>query len=215
MFYAKAGNEERSLENLDKVITNPANPELIQECYKTVLAVKARKSMKDLENAQKEVYNGDPNKAIPLIESLIQITPKYVHLHFLLGMACKRSGNRQKAIEAFRNSIEIDPNHSEAIRELAEELMAIGDLLEAENMYRKIIALNKATAPDYYNLGMCLKRMNKKEELDGIIEKIKELDTEGRFDSYIFSLFEITSDHIENKSSGDKKPFWRKLFSKK
>ena len=215
LFYAKAGDEEKALENLDKVIANPSNANMVQECYKVVLTVRARKNMKDLENAQNEVYQGDSNKAIPVIESLIQITPRYMHLHFLLGMACKRGGQRERAIEAFQKAIEIDPNHVPALRELAEELISVSKLKEAEGMYRKIIQLEQPNATDYYNLGMSLKRMGKTDELDYIMDKIKELDLEGRLDSYLFSLFEIRPDHFLEGKSKEKKTIWAKLFGKR
>ena len=215
LFLAKAGEEEKSLENLDYVINNSANPEMIQDCYKVVLAVKAKKNVKDIENAQNEVYKGDPNKAIPLIESLIQITPKYIHLHFLLGMAFKKSGFREKTIEAFKKALEIDSNNVPSLRELAEELMAVANVSEAESMYRRIVNLNQANATDYYNLGMCLKRLGKMSELDGIMDKIKELDVEGKLDSYLFSLFEVRPEHFKNESAGEKKSIWSKLFGKK
>lgn len=215
LFYAKAGNKEKALENLEKVVANSSNTDMVQECYKLILSVKAKKNMKDLENAQKEIYQGDSNKAIPLIESLIQITPRYMHLHFLLGMACKRGGQGERAIESFRKTIELDSNHVPALRELAEELIAVANLTEAEALYRKIIQLEEANAADYYSLGMCLKRMGRTEELDYIMDKIKELDTEGRLDSYLFSLFEIRPDHFAEKKSEKKQSIWSRLFSKR
>lgn len=214
IFLAKAGYEEESLENLDFVIGNSPNPEMIQDCYKVVLEVKAKKNMKDLENARKEVYAGDPSRAIPLVESLIEITPKYIHLHFLLGMAYKKSGFREKTIEAFKRALEIDPNHVPSLRELAEELVAVSNLSEAEAMYRRIDKLEQANATDYYNLGMCLKRQGRTNELDGIMDKIKELDVEGRLDSYLFNLFEIKPEHLKDESASDKKSIWKRLFGK-
>ena len=214
LFMARTGHEENALENLDYVINNSANPEIIQDCYKVILNVKAKKNMKDLELAQNEVDKGDPLKAIPLIESLIQITPKYIHLHFLLGAAYKRSGQREMAIEAFKKVLEIDNNHISSIRALAEELIALGKLSEVESMYNRIVNLNLANAADYYNLGMCLKRLGKTEHMDEIMEKIKELDLEGRFDSYLFNLFEIKPEHLEDHNK-EKKTLWSKFFGKK
>jgi len=215
MFLAKAGEEEKALENLDYVIKNSANPEMVQDCYKLVLSVKAKKSMKDLDSAQNEVYNGDPAKAVSLIESLIQITPKYTHLHFLLGMALKKSGQLEKSIQAFKNALEIDAEHVLSCRELAEELVSMEKLAEAETMYRKIIQLGQANATDYYNLGMCLKRLGKVKELDEVIEKIKELDVEGKLDSYIFNLFDMGSNFLKDDNEPEKKKsFFGRLFGK-
>ncbi len=215
LFLAKAGDEDKALESLDYVIGNASNPEIVQDCYKVVLAVKAKKNMKDLHTAQDEVYKGDPNKAVPLVESLIQITPKYIHLHFLLGMAYKKSGQREKAIEAFKKALKIDQNHIPSLRELAEELVATARLDEAESIYRRIVELNQANATDYYNFGMCLKRVGKVKELDEIIDKIKELDTEGKLDSYLFNLFEFKPEHFKTDDAGEKKSFWSRLFGKK
>ncbi|MGE5330111.1 MAG: tetratricopeptide repeat protein [Deltaproteobacteria bacterium] len=205
MFLAKAGEEEKSLENLDYVIKNSANPEMVQDCYKLVLSVKAKKSMKDLDSAQNEVYNGDPAKAVSLIESLIQITPKYIHLHYLLGMALKKSGQREKSIQAFKNALEIDSEHVPSCRELAEELVSMDKNGEAEEVYRKIMQLGQANATDYYNLGMCLKRLGRVKELDEVIEKIKELDTDGKLDSYIFNLFDMGSNFLKEDTEPEKK----------
>jgi len=216
MFLAKAGEEEKSLENLDYVINSSSNAEMVQDCYKLVLSVKAKKSMKDLDSAQNEVYNGDPAKAVSLIESLIQITPKYAHLHFLLGMALKKSGQLEKSIQAFKNALEIDSQHINSCREIAEELVSLDKLNEAEEMYRKIIQLGQANATDYYNLGMCLKRLGRVKELDEVIEKIKELDVEGKLDSYIFNLFDMQSDWLKEDNEQEKKQsFWGKMFGKK
>jgi len=216
MFLAKAGEEEKSLENLDYVINNGNNPEMVQDCYKLVLGVKAKKSMKDLDSAQNEVYKGDPAKAVSFIESLIQITPKYIHLHYLLGTAFKKSGQREKSIQAFKNALEIDSGHVPSCRELAEELVSVNNLADAEKMYKKIIDLGQANATDYYNLGMCLKRSGRVKELDEVIEKIKELDTEGKLDSYIFNLFDMQSNFLkEDIEQGKKQSFWGKMFGKK
>lgn len=216
MFLAKAGEEEEALKNLDYVINNGSSTEMVQDCYKLVLSVKAKKSMKDLDSAQNEVYNGDPTKAVSLIESLIHITPKYTHLHYLLGTAFKKSGQLEKSIQSFKEALKIDPDNVPAYRELAEELVSVGDLAEAEKMYRKIIELGKANATDYYNLGMCLKRLGRLKEIDEAIEKIKELDVEGKLDSYIFNLFDMQSNLLKEDVQEEKKQsFWGKLFGKK
>ncbi|MGE5474602.1 MAG: tetratricopeptide repeat protein [Ignavibacteriales bacterium] len=215
MFLAMDGEEEKSLENLDYVIKNSSNAEMVQDCYKLVLNVKASKSMKDLDSAQNEVYNGDPAKAVSLIESLIQITPKYAHLHYLLGMALKKSGQLEKSILAFKNALEIDSEHVPSCRELAEELVSIDNLSEAEKMYKRIIEMGQANATDYYNLGMCLKRLGRSKELDEIIEKIKELDTEGKLDSYIFNLFDMGSSFLNDDVKPEKKKsLWSRVFGK-
>lgn len=214
LFWAKAGDEEKALKNLNYVISSSINPEILQECYKTILTVKTKKNMKDLENAQNEIYKGDPNKAIPLLEDLLQITPQYTHLHFLLGMAYKRSGQHKKAIEAFEKALEIDPNNVSSLRELAEEWVVTDNPAKAEEVYRRIINLNQANATDYYNLGMCLKRMKKIDELNTIVDKVKELDTEGKLESYLFNLIEIKSESSKDEASRKKNSLWRKLFKK-
>lgn len=217
LFLAKANQEEKALEKLNFVINNSTNPEMIQECYKEILIVKASKGVKDLDSAKNEVYAGDPAKAIELIQSLLQITPKYLHLHFLLGTAYKRSGEIEKSIEEFRKVIEFDPNHAASYRELAEELVSIDKLEKAEEAFKKLTEMGQANATDYYNYGMCLKRMDKLEGMDEIIEKIKELDTERKLDSYIFNLFDINSMLLQdNEPEPEKKQsFWGKIFGKK
>ena len=67
-------------------------------------------------------YLKNPNwlkEAEETLRSVVQDTSEHVEAHLLLGKLYKEKGLKSRAIHMFRRVAEIDPEHEEALAELA------------------------------------------------------------------------------------------------
>jgi len=80
------------------------------------------------------------NRAIELSEKLAP------PVHVTLGIIYRNTGKYEEAIEEFQKALQLDPENSDAYRELAGAFEKFGRLEEAEAAYKKAIELK----PDYW-----------------------------------------------------------------
>jgi len=62
------------------------------------------------------------------------------------GDAARRSGDLERANEAFRRAVAIDPNHANAIYRLGELALAVGDREQAEALFRRALRVHPGHA---------------------------------------------------------------------
>ncbi|WP_419629865.1 tetratricopeptide repeat protein, partial [Thiolapillus sp.] len=89
-----------------------------------------------------------------------------------LGSALGKQGNLDGAIEAFRQQLEINPDHEWAWNNLGAALGTQSNLDEAINAFRQQIKVNPNHEEAWYNLGGSL---GKQGNLDGAIEAFRKL----------------------------------------
>ena len=92
---------------------------------------------------------------------LLKENPEYVVLYNLVGSAYQNTGNYINAKNNFKNGLKLDPNNLALLNNLA---MSHKNLLQyqlAEELYFKIIELNKNYVNAYVNLGNLKRDMNR------------------------------------------------------
>ena len=129
--YSKAGKDDQALAVLDKAATiDPSKPDAM------MLMASIYEKRKDTAKAQ-EMY-----------EKVRAIDPRNAAILFYnVGVKAWNENRAQDAAQAFKKSIEIDPNYPQSHRELARALMGVQDFQGALGQFQEYLKLNP-NAPD-------------------------------------------------------------------
>ena len=73
----------------------------------------------------------------------------------------------EASLEPYRRCIALDPKHAYAHNNLADSLMYLGDLREAEMIIRKAIEMDRKSPTEYYTFSEILEKQN---DIPGAIE---------------------------------------------
>jgi tetratricopeptide (TPR) repeat protein len=76
-----------------------------------------------------------PALAAEQAREILKVVPDHAPAAYLLARAAARAGRGDEAIEALRRTVQLQPAHAEAWRELADHLTAVGDAAGAELAY--------------------------------------------------------------------------------
>ena len=91
----------------------------------------------------------DFNKAIEWNKEAIKLNSKSKESHFLLGNSYFSLKKYELAIKSYEIVIELDPNHTDAIGNLALCYVCKQEYLKAETIYKKAISINDKNSIDY------------------------------------------------------------------
>lgn len=154
---AGLGNLEPAIESLEKAVQGAPNDPLnhfnLADLYrrkgdrpaaiaqlKLVLRMAAN-HVDALNNlAGLQLAEGDFLDALGSIQRLLRINPKSVQGYCNLGVLMAAAGDSQLAETALRNALTLDPLNSRTRFQLANQLVSVGKLDEAENMIRELRA---------------------------------------------------------------------------
>ncbi len=98
------------------------------------------------------------------------------HCHFITGVYFARTGNRQKAMEAFNNSISNDFNYTEAYMEKGFLYYDEKKYKEALQVYQTLVTIKNTYADGYYWLAKTEEALNNKAEAINNYQKSLVLD---------------------------------------
>ena len=93
--------------------------------------------------------------AVELISTSVAITPAFASLSNL-GEALRRAGKLEQAVQAFGRSLELKPDHVDAIANLGAALTQLGKFDQAETSLRRALSLNPSHAGASVGLAMLL-----------------------------------------------------------
>ena len=96
--------------------------------------------------AKIELLYGSLERAEQIYEGLIARAPHRAYLNNL-GLIRIFLGHYEDAIEAFRQALELDPDHTDVTLNLAEAELALGRRKEAEGHFRKVLAEMEKNRP--------------------------------------------------------------------
>ena len=82
----------------------------------------------------------------------------------LLGVSAAQIGKLDKAVDAFKKALSIQPNNADAYYNLGNVLHKQGKLEEAVEAYKKLISIKPDNAEAYLNIGNVLHEQGKLEE---------------------------------------------------
>lgn len=130
---------------------------------------------------------GRVSEAIPHLEQSIELLPTYPHAYNNLAFACKKSGDRLRAIEAFRKTVELvqdaalhNPRAPErsmyikACSNLGELYAQTGQLGEAVRWHQAVLELNPKRVFDLLQLGDVMMRLQRYDDAVGYYQRAVE-----------------------------------------
>ena len=109
---------------------------------------------------------------------MLGVTLDDAELWWALGVAQRRSGEIEESRTSFSRAIELDPNHTEAQRELASLAFRDRDFEVALDHARRAYALDPTHAAVVCNVGVCYLELGRLEEAEEHIELARRLDPE-------------------------------------
>jgi protein O-GlcNAc transferase len=106
----------------------------------------------------------------------IMLFPNHPHLLFLLGLSQHYQSKLQRARELYQVSIQLRPDYTPAISNLAGVYQAMGKVNEAKSLYQSIFESSKSHAGFLNNYGSLLLLTNTKEEGVGMLRQAVAID---------------------------------------
>src|ERR1044072_6503812 len=84
----------------------------------------------------------------------------------MIGMLHLRLNELDKADEAFKAALKVDPEAYEPLLSRSITLFKLSKFKDAENLLRKTLKVKPESAPAYYYLGRSLNKLRKNEEAE-------------------------------------------------
>lgn len=117
-----------------------------------------------------ELLAGDPARAEAIYLDLLRLQPLRSHYNNL-GLARMLLGRPAKAVEAYRQALELAPGHVAVLLNLADAELDLGHAAEAQDLYSQVLAqleANEAASPlspvDRMVKAQCLARLGRRRE---------------------------------------------------
>ena len=125
----------------------------------------SKKMLNDQLNVVASLYNsGEFQQAIEKITVLKRKFPRSAALHNICGATNRKLGRLDASTKAYKESIAIDPSHSEVYNNLGNSLKDQGKLEEAIRSYQKALAIRPAFTQCHNNLGLAFQSLGRLKE---------------------------------------------------
>ncbi len=166
--YFSLGNLFRDSGDVEKAIqayqqTLAIHPD-DEDVYVNIITAYTKLPKSDKRN---ENYIRERETLVDQLKDLIQKRPPRTTSYFNLGFAFGEVGDFQEAIKAYKQALEINPDHSKSLQNLGNAYFSLAYLQEMKGLlpqavknYRQSIAVNPKNAEAYYNLGNVYARLN-------------------------------------------------------
>ncbi len=107
----------------------------------------------ELSRARESGLEGDPEEAIRTIQAIIKEDPTIADAHFSLGNVFSKARRFGEAVESFKKSLELKPDDSFAVINIANAYQAMGRFDEAEKFVLDYLARGFDDSQLYFLLG--------------------------------------------------------------
>jgi Flp pilus assembly protein TadD len=114
----------------------------------------------DSQRAISLIHEGRAAEAVPLLDRLVERTPRSAEAHHNRGVALARCGRLEEAVASFRRALELRPEAPDALGNLGLAYLQLGRPAEAADALRQALASQPASADLHNNLGVALTRQN-------------------------------------------------------
>jgi arylsulfatase A-like enzyme/Flp pilus assembly protein TadD len=130
----------------------------------------------ELTRAREVGLSGDPEEAIRTISAIIAEDPTISDAYFSLGNVLNKARRFEEAIEAFRKALELKPDDSFAVINVANTFQAMGRTDEAEKFVLDHVARGFEDSQFYFLLGNLRGQRNEPDKAIAYFEKCLELN---------------------------------------
>ena len=143
-------------------------------------------------NKARELYNegytamenSNPDRAIELFKSALEITPDMVEAHVNLGFSYRMLGDRQNQIRHFEEAVKLKPDAPDFHYNLGLAYSDARMYPEATAEFKRAVELNPSLKEAHFNLGMMLYKTGNSAEAILVFKKCLELSPEW-FEAYL------------------------------
>lgn len=147
-----------------------------------------------LEEARKLRISGRQGEALALYREIAVQNPDYADAWYQLGSLCQEARQFGAAFESLRKAIDLAPEDKVYWFAFMQACQSANRLPELETALRKLLTLEKpVSANTLFNLGICLKRLNKSVEAIEFLRQGLELEPKNIVarTTLAFALFDI------------------------
>ncbi|RBP53294.1 tetratricopeptide repeat protein [Arenicella xantha] len=109
-----------------------------------------------LKSAYQDLQNQQPQQAISKLQSIAAQVPNNADVAHLLALSYKALGDKARAKQHFKQSLELNEHQPEVLNNLANLLKSEESYSDAEAHYRRAVELNPKYLQAWRNLGICL-----------------------------------------------------------
>ena len=155
----------------------PKNKKAIQGYQKLKLGITS-KIVKNTEPPQVQIqelsslfHMGFMHEVISKTQLMVDLYPKSLEVHILLGEANRCLGNHQGAIKSYEKVLKIKPKYAEVHNNMGNVLKQSNDLEEAINSYKKAISFKPNYTDACFNLANALHDNGELEAAVGYFQK--------------------------------------------
>ena len=125
-----------------------------------------KKALEFYDNASKLAREKDYAGAIKELRLAVAEYPSYVSALTLIGILHMRLNELDKADEAFKAALKIDPEAFEPLLNRSITLFKLSKFKDAENLLRKTLKVRPESSAAYYYLGRTLNKLGKNDEAE-------------------------------------------------
>ena len=123
---------------------------------------------------------GKKREAIPELERAVKLDPKLAPAWLFLGATHLQLGDAAAALKPLRTVLQLQPDQHQARQMLADALLSLDRLAEANSEYRQLTSEDPQNAQAWYGLGRSYELLS-----STAFEKLQKLDPES---AYVLSL---------------------------
>ncbi len=176
-FYLKQKNYRKAKEHFEEFIKLSDDDRKKEAANEVLDEISKQDSMNVLFN---EAYDfirlGNEREGITKIKTFLERDPNVWNAWFLLGWAHRRLSEYKEGKAAFEKALEIGPEHSDTLNELAICLLELNELTECRSTLKKALAMEPENVKIISNLGILSLKEKKIDEAKGYFESVLELN---------------------------------------
>lgn len=133
------------------------------------------KQPKALEPLQAEINTflamKAPEKALQKLQSVIKKQPDHYPAQYLMGQLYWQQGNREKALSAWKKTLQMKSSWALPYQALANAYVVMGQPEQAVKLYRQALSKDPENQTRYLDLALLLQRLGKVDEAISLYEK--------------------------------------------
>jgi len=126
--------------------------------------------------ADKELADGDPKKAVALYRDALAVAPQSALLSYKLSVALDRVGDTAAEHEALQKAVQLDPQMAIAHRQLGYLDFSNGDFAAAEEQFREAVRAAPGYTEAWINLAATLATESRQSEAEQAVQRALEID---------------------------------------
>jgi adenylate cyclase len=150
------------------------NTQMSNKAIEKAYAYSARATEKEqltIKSVYARMIQNDPAEELRLLKELADKAPKEKRVYFALGVWYGMNNKPDEAIDALNKALDLDPQYSEPLNQIAYQYMRKGEYAKALSYFRRYVALSANDANPHDSMADLLWQMGK---LDEALEEFKK-----------------------------------------